>query len=36
MHKYYINTFVTGDNWKGKFDFLTDKGIDVIYLPRTP
>ena len=36
MHKYYINTFVTGEDWKGKFDFLTDKGIDVIYLPRTP
>lgn len=25
-----------GDDWKGKFDFLTDKGVDVIYLPRTP
>ena len=36
MHKYYINTFVTGDDWKGKFDFLTNKGVDVIYLPRTP
>ncbi len=32
MHKYYINTFVMGDDWKGKFDFLTDKGVDVIYL----
>ncbi|NRO94101.1 Glycerol-3-phosphate cytidylyltransferase [Lactobacillus helveticus] len=36
IYKYYINTFVTGDDWKGKFNFLTDKGVDVIYLPRTP
>lgn len=36
MHKYYINTFAMGDDWKGKFDFLTDEGVNVIYLPRTP
>ncbi|GFP04716.1 hypothetical protein LMG22465_07290 [Lactobacillus helveticus] len=36
MHKYHITTFVMGDNWKGKFDFLTDEGVNVIYLPRTP
>ena len=32
---YQIDTFVIGDDWKGKFDFLKEK-CDVIYLPRTP
>lgn len=36
MEKYDIDTFVMGDDWKGKFDFLTDEGVEVIYLPRTP
>lgn len=36
MEKYGIDTFVMGDDWKGKFDFLTDEGVEVIYLPRTP
>lgn len=36
MHEYHINTFVMGDDWKGKFDFLNQEGVDVIYLPRTP
>lgn len=36
MHKYYINTFVMGDDWKGKFDFLKSEGVDVVYLSRTP
>lgn len=36
MHEYHIDTFVMGDDWKGKFDFLKDEGVDVIYLPRTP
>ena len=31
-----ITAFVMGDDWKGKFDFLTDEGVNVIYLPRTP
>ena len=35
-HKYSVNTFVIGDDWKGKFDFLKEEGIDVIYLERTP
>lgn len=34
--KYEIDTFVIGDDWKGKFDFLKEKGINVVYLPRTP
>ena len=36
MHEYHIDTFVMGDDWTGKFDFLRDEGVDVIYLPRTP
>ena len=33
---YHVDTFVIGDDWKGKFDFLKDYGVEVIYLPRTP
>lgn len=36
VHKYDIDTFVMGDDWKGKFDFLKDEGCKVIYLERTP
>ena len=36
MHEYHINTFVIGDDWQGKFDFLREEGVDVVYLPRTP
>ncbi len=36
MHKYQIDTFVMGDDWKGKFDFLKEEGVEVVYLPRTP
>lgn len=32
---YKIDTFVIGDDWTGKFDFLKDY-CEVIYLPRTP
>lgn len=35
MHEYHIDTFVIGDDWKGKFDFLKDL-CEVVYLPRTP
>jgi len=35
VQKYDINTFVMGDDWKGKFDFLKPY-CDVVYLPRTP
>ena len=35
MHEYHIDTFVMGDDWEGKFDFLKDY-CDVVYLPRTP
>lgn len=33
---YEIDTFVMGDDWKGKFDYLRDSGVEVVYLPRTP
>ena len=36
VHKYNIDTFVIGDDWKGKFDFLKDEGVEVVYLSRTP
>ena len=36
VHEYHIDTFVMGDDWKGKFDFLTEEGAQVEYLPRTP
>lgn len=36
IEKYNIDVFVMGDDWKGKFDFLKEKGVEVIYLPRTP
>ena len=36
MHEYHIDTFVMGDDWKGKFDYLKEEGVEVVYLPRTP
>lgn len=36
MHEYHIDTFVMGDDWKGKFDFLKEEGVEIVYLPRTP
>ena len=36
IKEYHIDTFVIGDDWKGKFDYLKDEGVEVIYLPRTP
>lgn len=36
MREYHIDTFVMGDDWKGKFDFLRAEGVNVVYLPRTP
>lgn len=34
IEKYDIDIFVMGDNWKGKFDYLSQK-CEVKYLPRT-
>lgn len=33
---FLIDTFVMGDDWEGKFDFLKEEGVEVVYLPRTP
>ncbi|MDO4556079.1 MAG: glycerol-3-phosphate cytidylyltransferase [Lachnospiraceae bacterium] len=35
VEKYDIDTFVMGDDWVGKFDFLKEQ-CEVVYLPRTP
>ena len=34
VKEYHINTFVMGDDWVGKFDFLENL-CEVVYLPRT-
>ncbi|HAX51636.1 glycerol-3-phosphate cytidylyltransferase [Muricomes intestini] len=36
LHEYHVDTFVMGDDWKEKFDFLQDEGVEVVYFPRTP
>ncbi|GBG95764.1 glycerol-3-phosphate cytidylyltransferase [Ligilactobacillus salitolerans] len=34
---YQIDTFVMGDDWAGKFDFVEEQtDANVVYLPRTP
>lgn len=35
VKEFKIDTFVMGDDWEGKFDFLKEY-CDVVYLPRTP
>ena len=35
VKEYHVDTFVIGDDWKGKFDFLKEY-CEVVYLPRTP
>lgn len=35
VQEYHVDTFVMGDDWKGKFDFLQEY-CEVVYLPRTP
>lgn len=35
VKKFKIDTFVIGDDWKGKFDFLKEY-CEVVYLERTP
>lgn len=36
IHLYHIDTFVMGDDWIGKFDFLKNEGAKIVYLARTP
>ncbi|MCI8554920.1 MAG: glycerol-3-phosphate cytidylyltransferase [Clostridiales bacterium] len=35
IREYHVDTFVIGDDWAGRFDFLTPY-CEVVYLPRTP
>ena len=35
VKEFKIDTFVMGDDWEGKFDFLKDY-CEVVYLERTP
>jgi glycerol-3-phosphate cytidylyltransferase len=35
IKRFKIDTFVMGDDWKGKFDFLREY-CNVVYLERTP
>ncbi len=35
IHTYNVDTFVMGDDWEGRFDFLK-AFCEVVYLPRTP
>lgn len=35
VKEFRIDTFVMGDDWKGKFDYLKEY-CEVVYLPRTP
>ena len=35
VKEYHIDTFVIGDDWEGKFDFLKEQ-CEVVYLSRTP
>lgn len=36
VNEHNLDIFVIGDDWKGKFDFLKEEGIEVVYLERTP
>ncbi len=35
VKKYGVDVLVMGDDWRGKFDYLQDYGVEVVYLPRT-
>ena len=35
VKEFRVDTFVMGDDWEGRFDFLKDY-CKVVYLPRTP
>jgi len=35
IKEFHVDTFVIGDDWEGKFDFLKEY-CKVIYLGRTP
>lgn len=33
VKKLNFDVFVVGDDWAGKFDYLKDLGVDVVYFP---
>ena len=33
VKKLNFDVFVVGDDWNGKFDYLKDQGVDVVYFP---
>ena len=35
VRRFGADVFIMGDDWRGKFDFLSD-ACEVVYLPRTP
>ena len=35
IKEFKVDTFVMGDDWKGKFDYLGEY-CEIVYLPRTP
>lgn len=35
IRRHGVDVFVMGDDWQGKFDFLSEH-CEVVYLPRTP
>ena len=35
VKKYHASVFAIGEDWVGKFDFLKEYDVEVIYLPRT-
>lgn len=36
VNEFKVDVFVIGDDWTGRFDFLKEQGVEVVYLPRTP
>lgn len=33
VEKLHFDVFVVGDDWVGKYDYLKEKGVDVVYFP---
>lgn len=33
VSKLHMDVFVVGDDWAGKYDYLQDLGVDVVYFP---
>ena len=33
VHKLNFDIFVVGDDWAGKYDYLKDLGVEVVYFP---